>query len=439
MTSTPPRFGWNAGFSYGTEKAAATANVAIFDKQWKKLGGTDGDVVLFKDPPNREDLLYGMAKLLHDEVVKVADKLSPNDKEGENLVMLVPTPPQKNVILEYWNRKNPYKNLDLNQIPTQLRLQANAAQKALFNPKKLKVTAINNSADAVSATHLLAQKHPDKFQPGMDAVFLNAGGGLAVTRVNYTQNAKEVGKVRFDLTEDASQLFPKKITAGDRYHLECMPAIYKHDNKVGNFHVYRCIGGDIHGILSHFKQSIPLRFSQQQAHPFYGDLNLDVYSDIKAARKVLPDMTQEEYEASAKTATLMHLHSLSLIARNRLLSGGNLAVLTGPVNERVNLWVNQHPHLFKEELEIYDKLPQKNRSHTLYEKLFLAEMWKQMALDDSSVAMTLFKQYDFDVVANLPSIDSTTGMPSIAKGHFTSPREPKTQIDIPAVEFLQKQ
>jgi hypothetical protein len=408
-----PRFGWNMGVDVGVS-IGPNEKVSLYDDQWTKIGGTtESQVVLpAKSSPQGQNqaMLINMSCVMSNILARFASNISPQQANGNTLVFFMPSQQRQNVVDWIYHEPKPVENLDLNQIPALLRNNLVLAQQAgkpvhtqqkpiTLSPNVRLITLGDVAGGMASSVTQIARLHPDKFKPGMEAIYMMAGGGLGIGNVEYLKEDNIPGLIRLETTEEACVPVSRKLANG------------QYSTKVDSG------GACLEGIMSNFADGLPSRFSPAQKEALRKNKNGRIATDYQQARKTLPDLNPAEHAQAAQKACREFIASLACVATMKVYSGGNLAIIAGGIAGGVRDYVNNHPEQFVLELQTYQSIPKPSgkpgeKPKSSFDQVFLATLWNQ--LGDKG----LFLKKDFDVISDVIVHNNTDGTPYVAQGHY---------------------
>jgi len=337
------------------------------------------------------------------------DKKEPASS-GQSLVLFVPGQVQDNVVSQMGAEPEALYECDLDSLPSQLQktLQPTPHLKVSSNAK---MVVLNDMAGGTaSAMAQLAQKHPKKFTPGLDATYIMAGGGLGMAGVFCEGDKRSPdAQVNIHLME-----------------LGCLP----HPKLKSNGQYGSLMNTLLSGRLKEFAAALPKRYRALQS-TLIDSRDAQIITDYRHACQIIPGLTQPEFQKAATKSTREFLDMLGGSLRNRIATGSNLAILGGKTCAGYRDFVNGHSNQFHEELNEYDqhfKRPD-DKQKTIFDKVFLVRVRRQLP----EKLQGLFDMRKFDVVSDMNISSNTEGARYILQGEIQSRSD---RVAIPAKAFL---
>ena len=121
---------------------------------------------------------------------------------------------------------------------------------------------------SAAAITKLAKQHPDKFQPGMDAIYLISGDGLGITNIYYEADVHTQPLIQLQMTEIGS--LPHSCEVKETGEFSMKP-----------------VGGDLEVLLKDFTQALPPRYSVIQKTTLENTQNGKIATDYSMALRYL--------------------------------------------------------------------------------------------------------------------------------------------------------
>jgi|GEM_PF-2527079 len=404
VSRSGPHFGWNAGMAIDTPQGI-NGKVAIYDDAWHRIGGTSEPqwLTVRHQPIAPNTLAQKITQAFIQTASRCAQLIPGNQTAGNTLVFFLPSQLHNGVLDWIDNGSDPVKNFDFKPVLGQIAAALSRSANPLLslNPNA-KVILLNDMAGgSAAAIAKLARQHPDKFKPGLDAVYLMSSGGLGMSGITYEDDGQTRPLVRFQMTEIAAMPHPRRVSNGE-------------------FVMGRRLGADIYALLEDFTQALPPRYPDAQKTTLRHMLNGKIATDYQTAVRFLPGLSLSEFQAAACFGVRDYMDSLACNLRDKIATGNNLAILGGTMAAGLRDFVNANPALFATELQQYsvlmwqNKLPPNNGPKSAFDKVFMVRLYGQL----NDFARMLIRNEGFDVVSDLDIADNTEGTPYIAQGWF---------------------
>jgi hypothetical protein len=405
VTTHGPRFGWQVGVDVGTSMGA-NAKMALYDDNWNLLGTTKQSQRIALQSNNNPQIIDTIGAQIASLVKALSYKIPPGQGAGKTIIFFTPEQAPNGVVSNIDNLRSSIKNLDLKQEPADVQAHLDAtnpfrvsqgAEPLTVSPQTRLLVLNDMAGGSAKAVDELAKRYPNKFRPGLDALYLMTGGGLGNSGIRYTDDGPK--QIHIDLSE---------LGWG-------VP--YQHWNAKGQKVTSQPVAG-VYELLDDFAYRLPSRFSNQRSSlPNLRDAKL--ITDYNVAQYVLPGLTLREHQAAAAGTSRLYIDSLGYVASLKIADGCNLAILGGRVATGIKDFVNQNPQAFLQELRAYENMPIAAKvghgpNKSTFDKVFLSRLYQA-----NPNVQNQFEHHHFDVISDLNVINNAQGTPYISKGWFS--------------------
>lgn len=405
----PLRFGWNQAVDIGTSQGI-NAKIQVYDDAWNPLSAIsppqrmtypsfpttplNNDEQLKFSAGNNKNALEVLITAMAQNLKQVVSKIDEQINLGKNLIFFVPGQVQDNVVSRMGAGSETLHQFDLKPLPDLLRQKLKGLSK-LHAHQEPHLIVLNDMAGGTAASMAqLAQKHPEKFKPGLDATYLMSGGGLGMAGVSYVADQHATPQIKIDLME-----------------LGCLPT----PKLEPNGQISRPMSPLLASRLEDFTDALPARYAPQKASVI-GSCNTEIITNYDKARTFLPGLSKAEFLRAACKSTRDYQDVLGGYLRYRIATGSNLAILGGKTAAGYRDFINAHPTQFAAEVGEYDQHFQRPDDHhkSVFDKVFLVRVRRQLP----EKLQELFDMRQFDVVSDVNIDSNTEGAPYIAQGWF---------------------
>jgi hypothetical protein len=385
MRSQWVRFGSTAVFDLGaSNRKQGHLRVRLMNDDGQWVGDAFDGPANAKGFQSGRDLVEGIASAIHQWVQKHREHLSKNDRIN-TVLGIIPGQAFKNQTPLFINLEQadgvPLSNVDFNQLPAAMQRQGSAMSE---HPQVLVLNDMMGAGAAITAALL---KDPQQFQPGHHLVLNMTGGGCGVADIMHK---------------------------GD--HVELKATELGHQPRNDRGETIEAGSASVPALLNHFSKALKLTKTEQAAITgAKAALNFDTF------RTIAPHISHEQHQSAVYAAVDPYLTDLARILNLKLLEGANAAVLTGPVNQATQAFVNANPDRFQPELAEFEALIAtengrgarptlwKDGDQNPFQKVLLTRLWSQA----SPVGKSQICTNRFHIRTDIHAADNTAGGPQL--------------------------
>ncbi len=380
-----PLFGSEFGLDLGaSNQREGNLRVRSMDDRGAAVGPVTRGVVWPGGFRDATDLLEGMARRIRDAWAQCLPRLGDGDTV-RSIVAFCPGQANLDSVVSVLANLKDAQGRSLQQVDFS-RLPGLLANLGVPVAPGCRVKVANDMVGGIcEALHQIARKHPQAFRPGLSLVYMATGGGFGVAMAEYNAD----GNVRIRSSELGRTLDP-----GRRTTLED--------------------AASLPGLLAKFTSKLPATVSCRQRKQLRESGQGEIATDYRAAAASIPGLDPEQFRKAVDYAAGQYVEAIARVVSSLVLQGLNLAVLSGPVLNGVEHYVNENPCGFFADLAAFNDAFPGQAERRPFDKLLLNRIYRRLDLTGQSQ----FRDNGFDVVTDIEVPDNTAGARYLARGEF---------------------